>query len=107
MNTSSIGVNEFMIAIGVLIFLCGLVVTLWQAIKAIKEMTKPTKDLFSRVDNIERLLANDKKRLDDSEEAQKLLLRGMLVIVEHETTGNHTADLGLLKNDISTYLINR
>lgn len=104
---NAIGINDLTVTIGVVIFVCGLIVTLWQAIKAIREMTRPAKDLVTRVDTIERLLANDKKRLDDSEEAQKLLLRGMLVIVEHETTGNHTGDLNLLKSDISTYLINR
>lgn len=104
---NAIGINDLTVTVGVVIFVCGLIVTLWQAIKAIREMTRPAKDLVTRVDTVERLLANDKKRLDDSEEAQKLLLRGMLVIVEHETTGNHTGDLNLLKSDISTYLINR
>ena len=104
-----IGINDLAVAIGVIIFGCGMVVTLWQAIKAIREMTKPAKDLMTRVDLMEDHLANDKKRLDDQEEAQKLLLRGMLVLVEHEAKTSSTGNQALedLKGDISKYLINR
>ena len=102
-----IGIDDLTITVGVIVVICGMIVTLWSAIKAVREMTRPAKDLVGRVDRIEELLAVDKQRLDDQEEAQKLLLRGMLVLVEHETTGNHSSDLGLLKNDISSYLISR
>ena len=104
-----IGIDDLTVTIGVIVFICGLIVTLWQAIKAIREMTQPAKDLVSRVDAIEEHLATDKRRLDDQEEGQKLLLRGMLVLVEHGSsdTGKSAADLNLLKNDISNYLINR
>lgn len=102
-----IGIDDLTVTVGVIVVVAGMLVTLWQAVKAVREMTQPAKDLVSRVDRIEEHLASDKERLDDQEEAQKLLLRGMLVLVEHETTGNHTSDLALLKNDISNYLINR
>ncbi len=102
-----IGVDDLTVTVGVIVVVAGMLVTLWQAIKAVREMTQPAKDLVSRVDQIEEHLANDKERLDDQEEAQKLLLRGMLALVEHEITGNHTSDFPLLKNDISNYLINR
>lgn len=102
-----IGVDDLTVTLGVILVVCGMLVTLWQAIKAVKEMTKPAKDLVLRVDQIEEHLANDKRRLDDQEEAQKLLLRGMLVLIKHETTGNHVSDLKLLESDISTYLINK
>lgn len=106
-NVNIVGVDDLTIAVGVIVVACSMLVALWQAVKAVKEMTQPAKDLMQRVDRIEEHLDNDKRRLDDQEQAQKLLLRGMLVLVEHETTGNHTADLNLLKSDISGYLINR
>lgn len=102
-----IGVDDLTVTLGVILVVCGMLVTLWQAIKAVKEMTRPAKDLVSRVDQMEGHLANDKERLDDQEEAQKLLLRGLLVLIKHETTGNQTSDLKLLESDISTYLINK
>lgn len=104
-----IGIDDLTITVGVLVALGALIVTLWNAIKAIKEMTKPAKDLVSRVDRIEEHLATDKKRLDEQEEAQKLLLRGMLMLIEYEITGGNAdkQSLATLKNDISNYLINR
>lgn len=106
-----IGIDDLTITVGVIVALCALIVTLWSAIKAIREMTQPAKDLVHRVDAIEEHLANDKRRLDDQEEAQKLLLRGMLVLIDHQTAGpgNVEAKSGLtsLKSDISNYLINR
>ena len=104
-----IGIDDLTITVGVLVALGALIVTLWNAIKAIKEMTKPAKDLVSRVDRIEEHLATDKKRLDEQEEAQKLLLRGMLLLIEYEVTGEGADKnaLASLKTDISNYLINR
>ena len=102
-----IGIEDLTITVGVVVALCALIVTLWNAVKAIKEMTQPAKNLADRVDRIEDLLANDKKRLDDQEEAQKLLLRSMLALIEHQLTGNGEKSLKELKTDISTYLINR
>lgn len=104
-----IGVDDLTITVGVIVALCALIVTLWNAIKAIKEMAKPAKDLVSRVDAIEEHLANDKRRLDEQEEAQKLLLRAMLVLIEYESTGGTSEKEALtaVKTDISNYLINR
>lgn len=102
-----IGLEDIAVTVGVVIVVCGLIVTLWNAIKAIKEMTKPAKDLVNRVDKIESMLANDKKRLDSQEVAQKLLLRGMMLLIEHEVNEGSDSALAILKDDISSYLINR
>jgi len=104
---TTIGLDDLSITVGVIIAMSALIATLWNAIKAIKEMTKPAKDLAGRVDEIEGHLANDKRRLDEQEEAQKLLLRSMLALLEHEISGNGKEQFKALKNDISTYLINR
>ncbi len=103
-----IGIEDLTVTVGVIVALCALIVTLWNAIKAIKEMAKPAKDLVSRVDAIEEHLSNDKRRLDEQEEAQKLLLRAMLVLIEYETTGGTSEKeaLAAVKTDITNYLIN-
>ena len=109
MNDLTIGINELAVTVGVIVIVCGMVVTLWSAIKAIREMTKPAKDLVARVDSIEEKLARDKARLDEQEQAQKLLLRSMLFLIEHEASGGGANVEGFkdLKDDISNFLINR
>lgn len=105
-----IGIDDLTITVGVLIALAALIVSLWNAIKAIREMTKPAKELVVRVEALEQYAANDRKRLDEQEEAQKLLLRAMLALVEYEVSGHNVVDkeiLSSLKTDISNYLINR
>lgn len=102
-----IGLNDLTVTVGVIVAIAALIATLWNAIKAIREMTQPAKDLVSRVDKLEVQQAKNMERLDEQEEGQKLLLRSMLVILEYDVSGGHAdkETLTLLKTDITNYLI--
>jgi len=81
--------------------------TLWAGIKNIREARKPTDDLRATVEAHSAMLAKDKARLDDGDEMQRLLLRAISQLIEHEVTGNHDEQLRQVQQDINTYLINR
>ncbi|MBR1445457.1 MAG: hypothetical protein IJ586_00010 [Alloprevotella sp.] len=81
--------------------------TLWTGWKNVREARKPQDDLRAMVESHGKMLAKDKERLDDLEESNRLVLRAISQLIEHELTGNHNKQLTEVKDDINDYLINR
>lgn len=102
----------------VLIGICAGCLSIWGVVKAIVEIRrmvgKPTDALMDKLSRIEdavdehkRMLDNDNRRLDAQDESQRLLLGGMLQLMNHELDGNHTKQLGEQRQKIEDYLIRR
>ena len=91
----------------VLLALAGAINVIGGAAKQLKALASPVTNASERLDAVESHLDNDNKRLNSLEESNKLLLRAMGALIEHETSGNHTDKLLELQNDIHNYLINR
>lgn len=102
----------------VLIGLCAGSLSVWGVIKAVVEirrmLAKPQDAMLQKLAQLEsdiaqhgRMLDNDNRRINDQDESQKLLLGGMLQLINHEIDGNHTAQLHEQRNKIEQYLINR
>ena len=81
--------------------------TVWSGIKNYREARKPQNDLRAQVEAHGNMLAKDKERLDELEESNRLMLRAISQLIEHELTGNHDDQLTRVKDDINEYLINR
>lgn len=81
--------------------------TIWSGIKNYREARKPQNDLRATVEAHGKMLAKDKERLDELEESNRLLLRAISQLIEHELTGNHDDQLVSVKDDINKFLINR
>ena len=52
-------------------------------------------------------LANDKQRLDEVEDSNRLILRGLMQIMTHEIDGNHVSQLKEVRDEMENYLINK
>lgn len=102
----------------VLIGICAGSLSIWGVVKAaveIKRMAaKPQDVMLKKLAQLEAdiaqhgmMLDNDNRRLNDQDESQKLLLGGMLQLINHEIDGNHTAQLHDQRDKIEQYLINR
>lgn len=52
-------------------------------------------------------LAKDKQRLDDMEDSNKLIMRGLMQLMTHEIDGNHVDQLQKVRDDMNRYLIDR
>lgn len=81
--------------------------TVWAGVKNLREARKPNDDLRAKVAAHDQMLARDKARLDDGDQMQRLLLRAISQLIEHEVSGNHDEQLKAVQNDINEYLINR
>lgn len=80
---------------------------LWTSYKNVREAKKPADELKATVEAHSEMLDRDNKRLRNLEESQRLLLKSMSQIIEHEVTGNDVDALKTMRDEINDYLINR
>ena len=98
---------EFVITSSQIVGFCSLIVAIWGVWKIVKEITKPNDDLKELVDNHSRMFDNDNKRLKEVEESNNMILQCLLVIINHEITGNSTDKLKDTRTRLEKYLIER
>lgn len=99
--------TEFAITSSQLMWLCTLIAGLWSVVKIIKEIRKPNDDLKKTVDRHSELLDNDNKRLKEHEESNHMILKCLLVIINHEITGNGIETLKEARDDLQKYLVDK
>ena len=90
-----------------IIYICGLIAALWGLWKIVKELKKPNDDLKAAVSKHTKLLDNDNKRLKEYEESNRMILQCLLVIINHEITGNGIENLKHARDELQEYLINK
>lgn len=86
-----------------ILYVCGI----WGIWKIIKELRKPNEDLRLTVKKHSELLDNDNRRLKNSEETNRKILQCLLVIINHEITGNGIDTMKETRDELQEYLINR
>lgn len=99
--------TEFAITSDQLMWLCTLIAGLWSVIKIIKEIRKPNDDLKKTVARHSELLDNDNKRLKEHEESNHMILKCLLVIINHEITGNGIETMKEARDDLQKYLVDK
>ena len=98
---------DFTITSGQIIWFCSFIIAIWGVKNIVKEFKKPSDDLKKLVDRHSALLDNDNKRLKETEESNKMILQCLLVIINHDITGNGVEKMKEARNDLQEYLINR
>lgn len=85
----------------------GAIVALSKAWDVIVKKIKPHQDTEKRLETIERLLATDKKRLDEQDKANAVIFRALYAQINHELSGNGNDILRKSRDEIQNYLTNR
>lgn len=98
---------EFTITSGQILGLCGLIAALWGVYKIVKEIKKPSEDLKEKVEKHDSLLDDDNERLKDVERSNKMILQCLLVIINHDITGNCIDKMRECRDELQDYLINK
>lgn len=80
--------------------LLGLIASIWAVFKIVKDLEEPRKALETQVDTLEKWHKEDHQRIKTMEEQQKLILRSLYLLIEHEITGNGITDFKTIKEDI-------
>ena len=86
---------------------CALITALWGIWKIVKEIKKPNDDLKETVEKHERLLNNDNNRLENIENSNKMMLQCLLVMINHNITGNGIDKLKETRDELQKFLINK
>lgn len=98
---------EFAITSNQILGICALISALWGIYKIVKEAKKPNDDLKKLVNKHEELMVNYDGRLTDIEESNKMILQCLLVIINHDITGNGIDKLKDAREDLQEFLINK
>lgn len=98
---------EFTISSTQILALCAFITAVWGVYKIVKELKKPNDDLKSEVARHSQLLDTDNKRLNDIEESNRMVLQSLLVIINHEITGNGIEKMKDARDKLQEYLIER
>ena len=98
---------DFTITSAQIIGFCALITALWGIWKIVKEIKKPEDDLKETVDRHEKLLDNDNNRLKEVEDSNKMILQSLLVIINHEITGNGIEKMKKARDDLQEFLISK
>ena len=98
---------EFTISSTQILALCAFITAIWGVYKIVKELKKPNDDLKSEVARHSQLLDTDNKRLNDIEESNRMVLQSLLVIINHEITGNGIEKMKDTRDKLQEYLIER
>lgn len=90
---------------------CGFVVAIWGVVKIVveiaKAMKKPNDDLKAKIELHENLLSNDNERLKDIEALNKMMLQCLLVIINHDITGNGIDKMKEVRDELQDFLISK
>lgn len=97
-------IRDFVI---VLLALLAFIVLLANAIKALKDWKKPMDDRELWRRDVDDKLNRDNKRLNDLEEGNRVICRGILAMLSHEINGNSNDKLLASQAEITNYLIER
>ena len=98
---------DFTITSAQIIGFCALITALWGAWKIVKEVKKPSDDLKETVARHETLLNNDNVRLKEIENSNKMVLQSLLVIINHEITGNGIENMKKARDELQEFIINK
>ena len=98
---------EFSITANQIMGFCALVTALWGIWKIVKEIKKPNEDLKKTVEKHEQLLTNDNTRLEDIENSNKMMLQCLLVMINHNITGNGIDKLKETRDELQEFLIKK
>ena len=97
--------DSLQITVTTIVAICAAVIAIWNVYKIKKELDRPAEDRIKRLSEVETKLDNDNKRLKNLEEATRLSLKAQLAIIDHLTSGNHTAQLMEVNQEITDYLL--
>lgn len=86
---------------------CSFIAALWGVWKIVKEIKKPNDDLKETVAKHDQLLRSDDERLAEIEKSNKMILQCLLVIINHNITGNGIEKMKETRDTLQSFLISK
>lgn len=83
----------------------GVFLTVYNVIKAIKDLKKPHNDHIAQVADHDSAIARNTAKLNEIQNEMYMILDGHMLVIEHLITGNHIPSLKDHKELVMRYLI--
>lgn len=99
--------GNFTIALNDVVYLCGVLATVWGAYKILKEVKKPTDDLKEKVNKHSEYLAKDKEEIEEIKAGNKVICKSIMIMINHELTGNDVNNMKQMRDELQNYLIEK
>ena len=88
-------------------WVCSFIAAVWGVWKIVKELKKPNDDLKKTVEKHDTLLDNDNRRLKEIEDSNKMMLQCLLVLMNHNITGNGIEKMKETRDELQEFLIKK
>lgn len=98
---------EFVITSEQILWFCGFLASIWGVVKIVKEFKKPSEDLKATVENHDEQLGGINERLKTLEDSNKMVLQCLLVIINHDISGNGIEKMKGARDELQEFLINK
>lgn len=98
---------EFTVSSEQIIWFCSFIAALWGLWKIVKEVRKPNDDIRAKLEQHDKFLDSDNKRLKEIEESNHMVLQCLLVLINHSITGNGIDKMKEARDQLQDFLINR
>lgn len=90
-----------------LLVLAAAIVLLGNMIKTLSGWLNPLKKVVDKVDEHETKLKSDDKRITQQENDMQMMLKCMLVLMNHDIDGNGVDKLKATRDELQEYITNR
>lgn len=101
------GYDELATSAVVLVAALAAITVIWNAVKALREMRQPVRDMQAQIEEHQRKLDDDFKRMEDLKHSNELQIKALMQLINHELDGNHVDKLEEVRDELQGYLITR
>lgn len=98
---------EYTVSVSQIVGLCGVITAFWGVYKIYAEIMKPNKELKKKVELHEQFLNNDKRQIQEIQDSNKIMCKCMLVLINHEITGNGIDKMKNMRDELQEFLIEK
>lgn len=98
--------HDLIITMQTLLAICGGVTVIVAGITSVAKMMSPIKELKSQVAEHETQIREILKSMDSQTKMQREICKSLIVIMNHEITGNSVDKLKAQQEELQTFLIN-
>lgn len=95
------------IAVSDIAYLLGFIVSVWGVVKIFKEVVTPYRIKMKEIEKNTEYLRRDDKRIKDLEYSHAMIYECLLVMLNHEITGNGVDKMKQVRDEMQEFIINK
>lgn len=95
------------IAVSDIAYLLGFIVSVWGVVKIFKEVVTPYRIKMKEIEKNSEYLKRDDNRIKDLEDSHAMIYECLLVMLNHEITGNGVDKMKQVRDEMQEFIINK